>query len=395
MSRLFESADSFITRKNSEKTRTAYKRALLLFGQMKFGDIPTEEIFLKLNGYIKKSNLQTAIDDIYLFKDHLNKKNMAVRTSRLYIAALQSWFTNNTLQIPKNKSKEIRGNIKPVTDDKAYNLEAAQKRFDQMKSPVARCFFLFLLSTGCRIGEALEVKLSDVNWESHPVTVTIDEATTKTGEGRQVYLTTEAANYIRKIWLTPTNDGKKTQNNRERYIGGARNKAKGLIDYGVPIERTATEDDNRLWPFNRSTAYKFMTTATLRAGFNEKTKTGGLKLHPHSARKFFRTVFGMAAGPDAAETLLGHTPNLTSTYRRLEAPELIKKWAEHESALWINITPEARLAMQNKDIHSTAILELNEKNKKLENELAKIKNFIKMVTDGETTLEKGERIVFF
>ncbi len=393
MARLFESADSFVTRKNAAKTRATYRYALLLFGQMKFGDLSEAEMFKKLNIYMKKANLQTVIDDIYLFRDDLTKKNLAIRTKHLYTAALQSWFSSNNLQIPKSKSKELRGHIRPVTDDKAFTHETARRTFDQMKSHVSRCFFLFLLSTGCRMGEALQVKLTDVKWESDPVTVTLDETTTKTGERQQVFLTTEAANYIKTVWLTQSNQGRQVLNNRQRYIKAAMNKTNGLIASGAARNaHTTSDDDDRLWPFTHVTAHTFITTAILRAGQDEKTKNGILKLHPHSTRKFFRTAFGMAAGPDAAETLMGHSPGLTSSYRRLEMPELIKIWKEHEMALWINISPEARLALQTKDFNSAAIIEIQGENKRLKQELESIKSILWHVTEGHSSIRKGDVI---
>jgi len=280
----------------------------------------------------------------------------------------------------ENKSREIRGNVKPITDDKAYTTESAKQTFDEMKSPMSRCFFLFLLSTGCRIGEALQVKLSDVNWDNSPVTVNLDETTTKSGVGRQVFLTSEAAKYIKKLWLTPTNERGMMKSNRDRYLHSAENKPRGLVKAGIAHERPASKDDNRLWPFCRSTARNFLTTANLRAGFDEKTKTGTWKLHPHSTRKFFRTAFGMAAGPDAAETLLGHAPGLASSYRKLEVAELIEVWKKHETALHINISPEARMAMQTKDLNSAAIVELREENEKLTEKLAMITNYLKKMS---------------
>jgi integrase len=395
MARLFESADSFVTRKNAAKTRATYHYALLLFGQMKFGDLSEEEIFKKLNIYMKKANLQTVIDDIYLFRDELTKKNLAIRTKHLYTAALQSWFSSNNLQIPKSKSKELRGHIRPVTDDKAFTHETARRTFDQMKSHVSRCFFLFLLSTGCRMGEALQVKLTDVKWESDPVMVTLDETTTKTGERRQVFLTTEAANYIKTVWLTSSNQGGQVLNNRQRYIKAAMNKTNGLIASGAARNaHTTSDDDDRLWPFTHVTAHRFITTAILRAGQDEKTKNGILKLHPHSTRKFFRTAFGMAAGPDAAETLLGHSPGLTSSYRRLETEELAKIWKEHEVALHINISPEARLALQTRDFNAMAIVEIQEENKKLKQKLDNLGLLFKTILNSKIQYENGEEVNF-
>jgi integrase len=395
MARLFESADSFVTRKNAAKTRATYRYALLLFGQMKFGDLPNEEMFKKLNIYIKKANLQTVIDDIYLFRDDLTKKNLSIRTKHLYTAALQSWFSSNNLQIPKSKSRELRGHIRPVTDDKAFTHETARRTFDQMKSHVSRCFFLFLLSTGCRMGEALQVKLTDVNWESDPVTVTLDETTTKTGENRQVFLTTEAANYIKTVWLTPSNQGGQTLNNRQRYIKAAMNKTNGLIASGAAKNaHTTSDDDDRLWPFTHVTAHRFITTAILRAGQDEKTKNGILKLHPHSTRKFFRTVFGMAAGPDTAETLLGHSPGLTASYRRLETPELIKIWKKHEIALHINISQEARIALQTRDFNAMAIVEIQEENKKLKQAVDRMGKLFNTLLNSKMYYENGEELKF-
>ena len=365
MSRLYESADSFVARKNSDHTKKIYRRALRRFGQMKYGELPDDQIFKELNSYMKKATLQTVIDDIYHFKDHLDRKNFAIRTKRLELASLQSWFSSNNLTIPKSKSKELRGPIRPVTDDKAFNHDTARRAFDQMKSPVSRCFFLFLLSTGCRLGEALQVKLSDVDWNASPVTVTLDETTTKTGERRQVFLTTEAASYIQSVWLTPTEENGKILNNRKRYMAAADHKAQHFVSKGLSHERPLMESDDRLWPCSESTAHKFLTTATVRAGFNERTKAGIRKLHPHSTRKFFRTFFGMAAGPDAAETLLGHSPGLTSFYRKLETSELVKIWKEHESVLHITISPEARKAMETRDFNSAAIVELQKENEKL------------------------------
>jgi integrase len=382
VSRLYESADSFVARKNSDHTKKIYHRALRRFGQMKYGELPDDQIFKELNSYMKKATMQTVIDDLYFFKDYLDKKKFAIRTKRLELASLQSWFSNNNLTIPKSKSKELRGPIKPTTDDKAFTHDTARRAFDQMKSPVSRCLFLFLLSTGCRLGEAMQVKLSDVDWNVSPVTVTLDETITKTGERRQVFLTTEAASYIQSVWLTPSEENGKTMNNRERYIVAADHKAQHLISKGLSHERPPMESDDRLWPLSQSTARKFLTTATVRAGFNERTKAGIRKLHPHSTRKFFRTFFGIAAGSDAAETLLGHSPGLTSFYRRLETPEIVKIWKEHEIALHITISPEARQAMQTRDFNSTEIIKLQKENTELKKEFGNFKENLDKVLMG-------------
>jgi hypothetical protein len=48
MSRLIESTVSFIMRKNSKETKRSYRRALILFGQIKFSDVTPDETFKNL-----------------------------------------------------------------------------------------------------------------------------------------------------------------------------------------------------------------------------------------------------------------------------------------------------------------------------------------------------------
>jgi integrase len=221
------------------------------------------------------------------------------------------------------------------------------------------------------MGEALQVKLSNVDWKAKPVTVWLDESITKTGEGRHVFLTSEAAEFIRKVWLTPTDDDGVVLSNRERFMRAAMNKGKGL-----GITRPRIEIDDRVWPFESPTAHKFISTAIRRAGYNAKTKTGLSQLHPHSTRKFFRTIFGRAAGPDAAEEIMGHAGYLTGSYRKTERDELAAIFLKHESALHINLTPEARHAMETRDLHAAAIVQLQQQNKRLVKDMEIMKRII-------------------
>jgi len=106
-----------------------------------------------------------------------------------------------------------------------------------------------------------------------------------------------------------------------------------------------------------------------RAGFTERTKTGINKLHIHSTRKFFRTQFGQAAGPDAAETLMGHSPGLTSNYRLLEEAQLAQIFKKHERALFINRDKEAELVKERVEKQSDRIAAQDRIIEKMQREL--------------------------
>jgi len=402
MERLFTSVRQFYDC-DSQKTKKAYRKSLTLFGLSKYGDIPDDEIFKKLDEYIRNGDRQSVLDDLRSFKKYLDRKEIvkqidgkevvtryAVKSKMLHIAVVQSWLTKNEMGLPKAYNGEFTYKEKPDFNDQAFTAETAKEVFDMLTTPVSKCLFIFLLSTGCRINEATHVRLSEITRDTKlpdgsagPVNMRLDGSYTKNGKSRTVFLTKEAEDLIRDIWIDkkysriiPVNGEKKEvwDNGRGWYLKAARNKNKGLVGYaGKPAgKRPSIKADERLFPFSNSVASKMLTTVIRRAGFTERTKTGINKLHIHSTRKFFRTQFGQAAGADAAETIMGHTPGLTSNYRKLEIPELVKIWKEHEAALYINISPEARQAIQTKDKHAAAIAQQHGEIIRLNNELARL-----------------------
>ncbi|MGD0534354.1 MAG: site-specific integrase [Methanoregula sp.] len=399
MERLFTSAKQFYDT-DSVKTRKAYRKSLIEFGRSKYGDIPDDEVFKKLDQYIRKGNRQTVLDDLRGFKKYLDRKEIvkhidgkdvstgyAIKSKMLHIAVVQSWLTKNEMGLPRAYSGEFTYKEKPDFNDQAFTPETAKEVFDMLATPVSKCLFIFLLSTGCRINEATNVRLDEVKWETKlpdgskgPVRIRLDGSYTKNGKARIVFLTSEAENLLRDIWIdkkysriVPGPDGKKEvfDNGRGWYLKAARNKNRGLVGYsGKPAgKRPSIMADDRLFPFSNSVASQMLTTVIRRAGFTERTKTGINKLHIHSTRKFFRTQFGQAAGPDAAETLMGHSPGLTSNYRLLEEAQLAQIFKKHERALFINRDKEAELVKERVEKQSDRIAAQDRIIEKMQREL--------------------------
>ncbi|MEN6396662.1 MAG: hypothetical protein ABFC78_09290, partial [Methanoregula sp.] len=84
--RLFTSADQFCGESESVKTRKAYTRALVEFGQSKYGDIPDQEIFTRLDKYIQEATRQNTLDDMRGFKKYLDEKAIHKRLDNQVIA---------------------------------------------------------------------------------------------------------------------------------------------------------------------------------------------------------------------------------------------------------------------------------------------------------------------
>jgi integrase len=399
MERLFTSVQQFYET-DSAKTRKAYRKSLIEFGRSKYGDIPDDEIFKKLDQYIRKGNRQTVLDDLRSFKKYLDHKEIvkhvdgkeevtryAIKSKMLHIAVVQSWLSKNEIEL-RAYNREFTYKEKPDFDDQAFTPETAKEVFDMLTTPVSKCLFIFLLSTGCRINEATHVRLSEIVWDTKlsdgskgPVRIHLDGSYTKNGKSRIVFLTTEAENFLRDLWIDrkysrmiagPEGKREALDNGRGWYLKAARNKNKGLVEYSGKSagKRPSIMADDRLFPLSNSVASQMITTVIRRAGFTERTKTGINKLHIHSTRKFFRTQFGQAASPDAAETIMGHSPGLTSNYRLLEGAQLATIFKKHELSLTIHRDKDSELIKVKVDLQSERITAQDRTIEKMQGEIA-------------------------
>jgi len=396
MERLFTSAKQFC-KSDSAKTTKAYRNALVQFGQSKYGmDIPEEEIFSRLDGYIRTASRQEVLDSLREFKDFIDTQTIikkidgreirttyALKTKMLRIAVIQSWFVKNEMGLPKAYNAEFTYKEKPETDDLPFTYESAMAVYHQLKSPIARCVFLFLLVTGCRIDEITHVRIPEITWEYNlpdgtrgPVRIRLDGSYTKNGKSRIVFLTKEAENLLKELWTEKEHrrvsrrgkDKKRVElwkTGRDLYLLSTEGKRNGNFPNVKPIQdRKLITEDDRLFPISTSTIESVLIEAIHRAGYVEKTKTGMNKLHVHSTRKFFRTQFGQAAGPDAAETIMGHSSGLTLVYRQIDEGPLAKLYLQHQGSLKLFRDQDTEVVRERVNHQADRLLALERENAK-------------------------------
>jgi len=275
----------------SKSTKATYRTALTKFHQ-RFGEIYTPE------------NLEDAIKTwIMELRSHYTPK-----TINTYITAILSFYRDHGIELDEKSWRYIRKRLlppaKPSTFDKAGTHEEWKRILSHM-SLAGRSLFLFLLSTGCRIGETLQLKVSDLDLEADPPRAYIRPDYTKGGYGgRMVFMTYEARDAI------------------EEYL-----KSKFIVNKRVPkriynpklrkyIYYHETSDD-RIWNFGESTAREILWEALRRAGLDERDpRTKRRRIHIHSTRKFFRSNCGL---PDAlVHALMGHEGYLDNSYLRTD-----------------------------------------------------------------------------
>ncbi len=204
-----------------------------------------------------------------------------------------------------------------------------------------------LASSGMRIGETLQLKISDFDFTKDPIQVHIRGDYTKTGNSRLAFISNEATECV-KEWLKV--------------------RAAWLNKYHVA-------DAGRMFPFNKSAPLMF-NRALSRTGLLEKDEsTGRYTIHPHVLRKFFRTSLATEMPVDIIEALMGHEAYLTECYRKFTPDKLGKFYmkSEHLVTVFGESTP-------NEDVNAVVI-----ENTKLRNKVEEL-----TVTNEETRRRLNE-----
>jgi integrase len=182
-----------------------------------------------------------------------------------------------------------------------------------------RALVLTLASSGMRIGEALQIRLSDVDLSKDPGQIVVRGEYTKSGDTRTVFISREAKEAL-KEWLRI----------RDQYLRSARNRNRGLVEKAEAKEKPV--EDDRLFPFSDRNVREMWENALRKASlWNKDSSTNRSQVRIHALRKFFRSQLALGCPVDIVEALMGHEGYLTEAYRRYtlkQRAEYYKK-AEH------------------------------------------------------------------
>jgi integrase len=175
-----------------------------------------------------------------------------------------------------------------------------------------KALVLFLATTGCRIGETVQIKLDNVDLDKRQVKIL--PSISKTHRLRYVFFTEETKQVLNQ-WLKV----------RTRYLKTKKKKSTFVIN---------DKDDGRLFPFSKDNAKKIWNRLLERAGspFNEKDHNEKFVkprylYHLHTLRKHWFSAFqNTQANWNHINFIGGHESLLTASYSNLEKnPDLLKK----------------------------------------------------------------------
>jgi len=327
--------ENFLKMYRSKNTVKAYKWALTEFFKSVYGE---EEGKLEEHAERYFTEKRDVEGDIQNFLAAINDK--PPKSVRLCLTAVRTFLIENDVELP---SKFWRCLIKRVRGSRALTLDKVPSNVELrrviMHMPVhGKALFLTLASSGMRIGEALKLKVEDVELDTKPVKLNIRGEITKTGNSRIAFVSREAAEAVQE-WLKV----------KSQYLEAACGKSHMYAKQA---------EDQRLFPFEANTAYAMWKNALRKAGFLKKdTQTNRHTVHPHVLRKFFRTKMAGVISVDVVEALMGHEGYLTEVYRRYSHEDLAKFYSLGEAAVTVMAEAEEVAKLR---------VEVEEKNKQLQ-----------------------------
>jgi integrase len=231
-------------------------------------------------------------------------------------------FKGKTIRDLKREMKGGAGTVDRVLTAKV--IDAALKELDIK----GRAIVLTLASSGARLNEILSLKLSDVDFDSNPVKITLRN--TKSKQIRFSFISSEAARCV-QAWLGM----------RDAYIAGSAGRNAGLVRAGKSAKKNTKTD--LVFPVSDNAVNAMWENALKQAGlFSQDQQTGRNQYRLHSFRKFFISQLSMAGQKTLAEHLAGHEGYLDGSYRRIDEEQAGKEYLKVQHVVTIGIPPEFR-----------------------------------------------------
>lgn len=185
---------------HSFATKSVYRAALKKF--IEFARIRYNFSFEQLLSQIleKNSDPLEILDEYYTFLSNYQtkrKKGYSSEAINQYIRVAKDFLNHQGCKI-YNEDMKLKFRLpKRVSSYQRGLTREAINRVIRFANPKLATIILIACSSGMRIGEIIQLKLSDVDLSLSPTTITIRGITTKTRETRLTHISSEATNALK------------------------------------------------------------------------------------------------------------------------------------------------------------------------------------------------------
>jgi len=300
------SVDSFLgsISRNSKHSESSYLNAITHFQNFlsdKYPKHTVETIFEPLRK--TEFSIYEILDSFVSF---LMNRKLSVRSIRLYLTGIRSYFAYYDIDIIPSKFKR-RVKMPKVyrEDEEPLDASDVRKLLLSCNNRRLKGYLLVLASGGLRAVEALAIRLKDVNFSVSPTRIHIRKEYVKTKISRDIYISDEATLYL-KQWI------------EWKYRDKGENRTKtpkpdDLVFSTYTVKNEA--NPNYLYIKVMVEYEKLLTVAKM-----DERKEGmqRRKITLHSLRRFVKTVISNQINQDYSEWFLGHSK---SPYYTVKEPE--------------------------------------------------------------------------
>jgi integrase len=266
--------------------------------------------------------LESYEEDITKYWQWLISENRSPKTIQNAVDCIRVFLKQYRIQLDDIFWENIRrrgtGN-KPVTQETPITKEMLKKILIHGDAK-AKAIILVISSSGMRIGEAINLKIRNIDLNSTPTKITIRYTgpnSVKNKSSRITFISNEATVAL-KEWLRIRDESLATSTKRSNLPG-----------------RPKQANDERIFFCSTQNVRKIWNRLLEKAGLDQKDeRMGRHKVIVHGLRKYFRTNFSRH-NSDIAELLMGHEGYLSSAYLRFTEEELKQEYLKGSNHLLV------------------------------------------------------------
>ncbi len=229
--------------------------------------------------------------------------------------------------------------LKDMIPDKPVNTQVNVLSQDDIKSLMnhadikMKALISFLISSGCRVGEVLELYIDDIELDESPVRVHISGSISKTGNQRTTFINEESKHFLLD-WLDMRDEWIKSRNM-------------------TFIKKDNPDIKKKLFPVDYSTVTKSWILLLKKIGKDKRNRDTNRYVYPlHSSRKYFSTHMRQSMDWELVEILLGHSQGVKGRYYNPSIDLLSDAYADasHEVNIFASGVPRSKIEQLESEI---------------------------------------------
>ena len=307
--------DSVYIISHSYSTISAYRIAIVNQNKTGFRDYLQEQYNIDELEFVEQTK-QEKFDVYATLRDHvvfLDRNNYKPKSITTRLASIKGYLRFLGVKIYTEDCKHIIKIPKNIREPEVALTKEMILRVLRNVPQRVQTVVLVLSSSGMRIGEFVQLQLSDIDFTTTPTTIRLPAQITKTRQARETFITTEATKAL-KDYLSMLLQWNEKQDNSH---------LDDVVIFGQDPLGKRNPDRHQKQPTHLSAEALLMKQLKYyieKIPDLNRTNPNGIKvIHFHALRKFFRTTVGNVSGRDFAEALIGHQFYMNTYYQLNDA----------------------------------------------------------------------------